>query len=396
MKKWQILLGYGHGMAWKLAAQASKLGFVLLVLPTLPSGLYAQYAYISSLALLASLALSFGAIDELPILVEGQFDTQVKLSPLFQTLVILTCFVFFGYFFGGGIFALGAATAGCSISYFFLAGMIRTNSPGQFEIVSNAPSILFLVLCLLVAPQSIEQLLILFIIANISVMCIIAGVSGMLSLPSRESIEFSFTTFAYLFSRGNAKSLSNFLMVADFRALITAPNLLLKVLPSDAFAVALTIGEAFWQLAMVVINRNYARYCMGMGNLRGSVTAATAMMSAFVLIGVILILVPIPLSLNHFSWPMIGWATVFFAAATALTELRAYFWSRKLRDRYIISVQLLILVLQCAIVVTLPMDYWMPVAASSLIICAMTSLALAHLVNRRVERIGNEAGKDLG
>ena len=80
--RFQSLLGIGHGLAWKFAALGAKLGFVLLLLPRLDNGVFAHYSFISSIALLASLVFSFGAMDALPTYVRGRAAPRNQLAPL--------------------------------------------------------------------------------------------------------------------------------------------------------------------------------------------------------------------------------------------------------------------------------------------------------------------------
>jgi hypothetical protein len=167
------------------------------------------------------------------------------------------------------------------------------------------------------------------------------------------------------------------LLLADFRALITAPGLLLKTLPSDAIAVAMTVGEAAWQLAMTVINRNYAAYCAGKGTLGSSTLMALSMLVAISLVGALLIMVPVPIQLSRFEWPLIGWALIVFAGFAALTELRAFLWSRGVGDGAILLVQSAAVLIQVAIVLALPSGQWIPATAASLLVLALVCLALA-------------------
>jgi hypothetical protein len=371
------VLGYGHGMAWKLSAQASKVGFVLLVLPKLPDGVFAQYAYISSLALLAALALSFGGMDSLPTFVRGRATAQRNLAPLVQIPLLMTCSAFVVFLLGGGLLALTTATAGCSISYFLLSGAVRTTSPSMFEIVSNAPSILFLGLALGLPTTSIEQLLVLFFVANMGVMVAVAWRAGLSSWPTRRACLTSRSTARKLFSKGNYKSASNVLMVADFRALVTAPNFILGVQPTDALAVALTIGEAFWQLGMVVVNRNYARYCMGAGTIGRALITGAQLMGFLITVGAFFILVPLPIAIPRLDWTMIGWAIILFAAVTALSEVRAFFWSRDLHDHAILLVQTMILLFQVVVIGLVPQQFWLQTVA--IVLATSTTMGLLAL-----------------
>ena len=153
--------------------------------------------------------------------------------------------------------------------------------------------------------------------------------------------------------------------------------MLLKVQPIDALAVAITVGEAGWQFAMVIVNRNYSSYCVGGGTLQSSARTGLAILGYMVAAGLFAIVVPMPFSIPRFDWPLIGWGVVFFAAMAALSELRSFFWARGLYDRQIIAAQIIIVVVQALVVVLAPARLWLPLTASLMVVASLAVLTLA-------------------
>lgn len=367
--------GYLHGGVWKIAALMSKAAFVFLIIPRLSDGVFGSYSLVSSTTMLVSIVLSFGSLDSLPTILRGRDDLLGQVALLFHGTIfgIAICLLIFAL--GGGFLALGASVVFVNLSYLVLAGILRASRPNTYEILANAPTLLFIILCLAVPSPSLVELLWIFVIANAAVTMGIAWNSGLLFRPDSRQVRYASAALVRLLKTGNGKSLSSVLIIADFRALILVPSMLLATLPADALAVALTVGEAFWQLGMVVVNRNYSRYCAGGGSIRSSLKAALLLLTIFVIAGAVIAAVPIPFSIKKFDWPLIGWATVFFGSLMALTELRTYFWSRNLYGRYIILVQILVVAVQFVVVVSFPTSSWLPVSALAMLVLTLAGIA---------------------
>jgi hypothetical protein len=374
----KALLGIGHGALWKIAALASKLGFVLFVLPFLSNGVFADYSVWMTVALVAALVLSLGAIDGLPIIVRGRPIVRNALAPLGQASLATTALFFLAFLLSGETWVLIVALVGCNICYLALSGLLRSTDPHLFEVLTNAPSVAFLLLCLAFATRDLNQLLLAFFVANFLISCGIAAKIGILRPVSVRELRYSAKATRWLAIRGNLKSISAILVIADFRTLLTTPGLLRGLPPTDALAVSLTVGEAFWQLGMVVVNRNFAKYCSGRGNLNSSVKTALYLLLLTSSIGLAFMILPLP-SISKFDWPMVGWAVILFAAMAALSELRAYFWARDKKDHIIIGAQIAIVIWQALIVALVPPSYWLPMAAASFIFSTLAFILFLRL-----------------
>jgi hypothetical protein len=248
-------------------------------------------------------------------------------------------------------------------------------------LLTNAPTPLFVGLCVIFRSPDVEQMILLFALANLAVVIGVGARSGLLSSSSRRQRAYAAVIARRLLKTGNIKSLSAILLLIDFRALILVPGILFAIVPADTLAMALTLAEAVWQLGMVVVNRSYSRYCAGLGTLADSIKTASMLLAGFVLLGCAFIWLPIPFTIRRFDWQLIGWALLFFAAVIALLELRYFFWSRGQYDSQIILTQLGIVAVQTLIVATLPQHFWLPVSA--IVMLAGTVLLLGMLFRTR-------------
>ena len=363
----RTLVGYLHGAFWKVLALLAKAAFVFLIIPRLADGVFGGYSLVSTVATLVAIGLSLGALEALPIVARGRKAVERSLASLFHLVLIAAGLCLAAYAVIGGIVPIAAAVAAVNLSYLILSGILRSSRPHYYEMLTNLPTPLFVGLCVVVRIPDLEHLLLLFALANLVVVIGIGAWSGLLSTSRRRQRIYSAAIARRLVYTGNIKSISTILLLIDFRALILMPSILFGIVPADALATALTLAEAVWQLGMVVVNRNYSRYCTGIGTLADSVKTASILLIGFVVLGCAFLLIPIPFTIRQFDWQTIGWALLFFGAMIALLELRYFFWSRGQYDYQIALTQIAIVIVQAIIVVTLPKSLWLPSAAAVLL-----------------------------
>lgn len=370
------LVGYLHGAFWKVLAFVAKAAFVFLIIPRLPDGVFGGYSLVSTVTMLIAVGLSLGALDALPIVTRGRRVVEQGLAPLFHLVLIVAGLCLAVYAIAGGVYPIAAGVAASNLSYLILSGILRSTRPHYYELLTNLPTPIFVGLCALQTAPNLELLLLLFAIANLAVVACIGAWSGHLSASNRRQRAYSASIVRHLLRNGNIKSLSTILLLIDFRALILVPGVLFGTVPADALAMALTLAEAVWQLGMVVVNRNYSRYCAGIGTLTDSIRTAGLLLIVFVILGCVFVWLPIPLTIRRFDWPLIGWALLLFAAMIALLELRYFFWSRGQYDYQIILTQFGIVAIQTLIIATLPEHVWLPVSAIVLLTGTISLLAI--------------------
>lgn len=386
--KFRSLVGYAHGAFWKVLALVAKAAFVFLIIPRLADGVFGAYSLASTVTMLVAVVLSFGGLDALPIITRGRRAVEQGLAPLFHLVLIAAGLCLVAYAAVGGVIPLVAAVVATNLGYLVLSGILRSTRPHYYELLTNLPTPIFVGLCALQNAPDLERLLLLFALANLGVVVGVGAWSGLVSASRPRQRTYSAAIARRLAKSGNVKSLSTILLLLDFRALILVPSILFGTVPDDRLAMALTLAEAVWQLGMVVVNRNYSRYCAGIGTVADSVRIAGLLLVAFVALACAFIWLPIPFTIRRFDWPLIGWALMLFASMIALLELRYFFWSRDWYGYQIIMAQFVIAAVQAIIVAVLPEHLWLPVSA--IVLLAGTISLLAMLFQTRDPRSASD------
>jgi O-antigen/teichoic acid export membrane protein len=75
-----------HGWGVKSVALVARVIFLVLIVPGMPEGELGLYVYISSTALILSLILSMGMVEELPRLISGDHATATRYFRWFYLL----------------------------------------------------------------------------------------------------------------------------------------------------------------------------------------------------------------------------------------------------------------------------------------------------------------------
>ena len=130
---------------------------------------------------------------------------------------------------------------------------------------------------------------------------------------------------------GRFKLASNLAMLGSMRALILWPTLFKKTDGLDAIAFALSLGEAVWQLGMVLVNRRYARYCRQAGdrerNKRDSILVSWILLAVFAVLSLVIMLATPWLPDVIEDGRLVGMFIVFFGMMAGQNLLRYYVWS---------------------------------------------------------------------
>jgi len=369
-----VLFGIAHGLLWKVLSTLSKIVFLIIVVPRLPSGVFAEYIYSISITMIMAMVLSAGTSEHLPTLIKGKRDAMDRYSPFYIVSVTLGWFFLFAYILTRQYFFLLAALAFTHATYLIIAGLLRSIDPKYYEWLNNFPTILFTIICIAVTISGFEHLILIFILTNMTINMAIAFHGEVSISVNYDRLRSAFEGSVGLAMKGITKTISNMLLIADFRALIIFPKFLLKHNPSDALAIAITAGEALWQLAMVIVNRNYVHYCKGEGTLRSSMRSGGILMLGMVFASVIFIYFGIPITIEKFDWHLVGWATVFFGSMIVFMEFRYFFWSRHVAEIWIFATQILIILVQIIVMFVLDEAMWLP--ATAMILMGVTIIFL--------------------
>jgi hypothetical protein len=184
---------------------------------------------------------------------------------------------------------------------------------------------------------------------------------------------------ASLVSHGTAKMLSEFTLLANMRALVVLPPILIGALQSDRVSISLAIADAVASLFMVIVNRNFVLYCQHEVKRRAVAFAVVFIVACMAVLGATTVAMS---RLLPSLWPKQVWAAdllctfLFFGALTAYQDVRYYFWARGTGVRGSIYVHLLALIAQTGVVLLLPPAYWLPTMATTLTVVVLTVVAI--------------------
>lgn len=250
--------GLLHGVIWKLAALLSKLGVIVAIAPHLADGQFVQYLFIVSCTQLVSRVLSWGAEDQLPLVIrqsppESQYSSTAILT---LGLSIITFGLALLMPLDGWLYVI-ATLAFFTTSY--VSGIVRHISPSSFEQLHNAPGIIFFALILLFRLPDARQLILVQVLTNLIVnVWIIARHRDYFRLSSSWFRDLSLYYRRAKYA-GLQKMFSSFSQLLLMRGFIVIPPLF-GLVPTDALAFAVSIAEGFWQILVVLSARNYVKY----------------------------------------------------------------------------------------------------------------------------------------
>jgi hypothetical protein len=372
-----------HGGLWQAAAFASRLLFLILVMPFLPSGELASYVFATSIAVLIARLLLFGLDDELPLVVRADYARAKQLFPIVVFgWMLLPLIVGAGIVSGGWFpYALMLGTTGATGLY--LSGVVRTLSPADFERLQNLQWVLFGLLAVTQMFSTAESLIVLRSVCALSTQLLIVFKQRLFSIPSWQSMS---KLLAELWSSAQHswyKLASNLSLVGAMRGYVLWPAVLLSGPRLDTVAFAVACGEALWQMGMVFAHRRYARF----SELRDAAVneGRSVIASAFVLVGAFSLVVLTGIfgveSLGWFpaahSSLMVAEAALFYIFLAGFCLLRFLLWSLRKFEWTVIGILIAIISVQGAIVYSFEPNQWFPAAT---VACSVALVMISGLV----------------
>ena len=369
------LTGYLIGSFWKSLSVISKFGFLLLIVPKLPEGIFSQYLSSFTICLLCARLLSFGTEDQLPVIISGSIEKSKKFMPVYWWVIVTGLVMLAANFCSGNSFFIYCAVVAFQLTNFLLCGIIRSFSPEGYEKLINLPSFFYFILLLIFPANSSELLLHNWIWATaLGQTVVLIGLKFRFTLLFSQNIR---NELIIIFRLGFDKMISSFLALAAFRGLVVLPKYISGALVGDSLAFAISIGEGCWQLAMVVVNRNYSYYCRRGSVIEKSLASAVCVMAGMSGVGFV-ILKYIHLSIiEKISWPLVGWALIFFGAMSAFMEIRYFCWAHKIMNKTVLLYQLFFILIQFFVILFFSENNWLQY--TSLLSCFTVSTLLFYL-----------------
>ncbi|WP_155737942.1 hypothetical protein [Stutzerimonas stutzeri] len=239
----------------KLVSVVSKLLLLVFILREMSEGALSQYYFLVTVAILIARVISIGSEEQIAL--QKRPDKAIYFYPMVWWWGVGAALLLLISFYSKSLSWMALAGA---ISYSALvAGFVRIVNPGLYEVVSNAPYFLVLMLGLISGVENAQQLVLYLGIAFFSVSFVVFAVHEprWLLYGGRKSPFRPFEDLFFPISQWFGKVLTSSLLVLNLRYTILV-FLLLHSAPNDTLALSLAVGEVVWQLGMVFVNRRFS------------------------------------------------------------------------------------------------------------------------------------------
>ncbi len=361
-----VLAEFRYGAAWKLVSLAARAGFLFVVCPSLPDGELGRFVFFSTTALMASRLMAVGLEDELPLYVKGKREVAQAWVPLYSGVALLALVAALFYVLSGElIFAVACLSLGYG-AHSLLGGLVRSVDVRSYELLANCHWPVFFLMALWPTQWQADRLLILMWASLLFAQIIAVRKAALALRIGYRRLSDGARQLWPAIRAGRFKLASNLAMLGSMRALIVWPTLFKKTDGLDAIAFALSLGEAVWQLGMVLVNRRYARYCRQAGdrerNKRDSILVSWILLAVFAVLSLVIMLATPWLPDVIEDGRLVGMFIVFFGMMAGQNLLRYYVWSTGIFGWILFSLLVLQFLLIGLIVLSLDQILWLPLA----------------------------------
>jgi hypothetical protein len=385
-RRWLATIG---GYGWKSLSLGCRAAFVLKVLPDLPVGQLTSYVFWTTLALLIARTLTIGFEEELPLIVRGHPIRSHRffllyLIPFAAAQLLLVIELLFS--FDAIAVAFLVATY---VSYVILGGLVRSISARAFEVLTNVQWPIFLAILLITGSSSAMSL-----VTNMGISLVVAQVVTLITCAqvvshSPRLDRRSLLVLWYRLPHAAPKLVSQLVSLSFVRGPVLWPKLFNLAAPSDAIAFAITLGEAAWQIGMVVVNRWFTKYSQ-MAKRAASLWEHTrkslvVTVSCFVFPSLLLLVLPLPAWVpvvvdKQYVIP----GLLFFGVWTCYLQLRYMGWALQLRPWQFIGREVFVVAVLIPVTAFMPMWTWLPsLALLGLLLVAATIVAMLPTLQPR-------------
>lgn len=321
----------GHGIGLKAASLGTKFLFLALVVPILAEGTYATFLTLQTISLICGRIGLLGVDNQIVTDIRGSRRRASLFLAPYTPVVLASCLMFILYWFIELEWIIGLSLALSVGATFYLAGAIRSVSVESFELGMNIPPIAFFAASFLIRPETGADLLAIFVASQLLSHIVSLGRARV--LPARVSAA---ARILRRLRRSLAKSLpklgSGVIQIVHLRAFIVWPTLLpTMAVVTDSLALAVAYAEAVWQMAMVFVHRDFARYVTTRDGQRPIRDACRSSLVMAVLSS--LWIVPFALGMPDFVVEKTTLSLLFTMSAVniaviAFIQFRFYLWTR--------------------------------------------------------------------
>ena len=383
-----------HGAFLKGAALCGRALFLLLVAPRLQVGELAEYVFLASVAGLAGRALGLGMEQQLPLEIAGSASRAGAFARFAEVLLWVEIAIAALFVVSGSDWILVALLAICYVTTSLLAGTLRTIRIEGSERLRDLHWVIFALLAIIPAPWTATEMLALMCASLMSVQFLEARLNRVEGIVAFATVEQIASKLKAQVRRSWKKLFAGVALLAVIRGIILWPKGLGLGVSLDALAYALLLGEAFWQTAMILVYRRYARYCVQgrkayKAILRDARNISFALMGYTVFAAGFLILASrMDVAISGFDdWLLVAQMVVFFGGIACYMLLRYVVWVFHDFDWKLVFLEATIFLSQGVAVLLLPVALWPAAAIVVLGIAVLIASRLAVSIGVGIGRM---------
>jgi hypothetical protein len=346
--------GYLHGTLLKLVSMLSKFYFFFFLVIDLDEGVFFDFFFILTIGVIAARVIAAGAEDQIPVDIQvfsidasGYLYIYQKLLIIFGiSLLSIMLFDFYWLFYLLSVVSFTAT--------FYFIGILRSYDPKYYELLTEIPWPLFVSISYIYELNSVNQFVMVFFGSYFSCHLLVYYKTN-LGVYSKRDLSNVIATFL----KGRSKIVSNILLIFLLRGLVIWSGFL-GMQKDDSLAIAIAIGESFWQLCMVFVYRNYSVSCSeGAKYFRVWRTffIFTIMLICFL---IVLYLFDIMYGDNGYvSVDYVFYSVISYICIAGILDVRYHYWSRTQYTNLALLFMLSLSIIPLVLVIYFPLSLWL-------------------------------------
>ena len=353
-----------HGAQLKFLAIASRGVFLLFVALRLQPGELAEYVFLSSIAVLGARVLSLGLDEQLPLLIAGRLEAAAEFAPVVSGLLVIQFVLAALFVLTGSVFVAVPLLMTCYLTTSLKAGILRTVRIAGSERLRDLHWVMFVGILLFPMPWTAVQMLGLLAASLMAVQLLEVVLNRVQGIAQGPPLREALAHVADQAALSWRKLLAGAAILVLVRAIILWPKTLHMEVALDTIAYALLLGEAFWQTAMILVYRRYAKYCATPDSPRAIFSDAAKSVAVIIAYGGVAASVALGLGFVGFSlagfssWNDVALMIVFFACLASYILVRYVVWVARDFDWRLSLLEIVLFLTQGAIVVYTSPSLW--------------------------------------
>jgi len=347
-------VGYLHGIAFKILSILAKMYFFFFLVVGLKEGVFFDFFFILTIGAISARVVAAGAEDQIPIDIKCFSRDSPGYIFIYQRLLFLYFISLLSVFISDNIWLIYILSILSFTTTFYFIGILRSYKPKYYEMLTELTWPFFVLIIFLGNLETIHQLVLAFFSVYFLLHVFVYSKTEF-GINSRNDYNLVVRTFF----NGRSKIVSNLLLVLLLRGLIVWSGFFDEK-KDDSLAISVAIGEAFWQICMVIVYRNYSVSCKeGPSYFRVWRTFLVFMLMAVVF----------SIALYYFNLMFgdriglpvdyIFYSVLSYVFIAAILDVRYYYWASGQYTALALLSILLLAVIPLILVIYFPLATWL-------------------------------------